>query len=467
MQRRFPLPELIRLQRLGLPILLGMFAQIGMNFADTIMAGRCSAEALAGVGVANSIWSPVIMLAVGLLLALPAMSAQLTGARRPDRAAYLLRQGMVLATLVSLLIMGLLAAAACSMDRLGLTPDIEPVAGGYLLALLPGIPPFLWFICLRSFLEGFNRTRPAMVIGIACLALNIPCNWVFIYGHCGMPALGGVGCGVATSICFWFRFLAMLRYLHRDHELGRWSLLRGWRTPDMGADVRALDPGLMGLVGKVGAPNALALSLETLLFAVTALLLAPRGSAAVAAHQISLSYENLVFTVPLALNMTVAIRVGHCLGAGRLREARLAARTALCFGACVAAACTLFTVLTRDWIASLYSTDPDVLAIASGTLLICGLLQLPDTTQGIGAGVLRGWNDTGFISRTCLWACTVPGLGLGWVLAHTDIIVPAMGAAGFWTAYIPAMGLCALAYLLRTRRLHRLSPGDARARIAR
>ncbi len=467
MHRVFSLAELMRLKRLGLPILLGMFAQIGINFVDTVLAGRCSATALAGVGAANSIWSPVIMLGVGLLLALPAMSAQLVGARRPDRAAYLLRQGLAVATLVSVLIAGALWLAACHMDRLGLAPDMEPVARGYLLWLLPSVPAFLWFICLRSFLEGFNRTRPAMIIGVACLALNVPCNWIFIYGHLGMPAMGGVGCGVATSICFWFRLLAMLWYLHRDRELGRWSLLRGWRVPGMPTGSGALDAGLMRLVGKVGAPNALALSLECMLFAITALLLAPLGSASVAAHQITLSYENLVFTVPLALNMTVAIRVGHCLGAGKLVEARLAARTAITAGGVIALSCTAVTILARDWIAGLYSTDPEVVAIASGSLLVCGLLQLPDTTQGIGAGVLRGWNDTGFISRTCLLACTLPGLGLGWVLARTDIVVPHMGTAGFWTAYIPAMGLCALAYLLRTRRLHRLPPEAVRARIAR
>ncbi len=462
--RRFLSPvEFRHLIRLGLPILLGMLAQIGMNFVDTLMAGRYSADALAGVGVANSLWSPVIMLAVGLLLALPSMSAQLVGAGRPERAAYLLRQGMAVSVLLSAVVMTLLWFISGNMAFFHLDPAFEPVARDYLRALLPGVPPFLFFINLRSFLEGFNRTRPAMFIALACLVLNIPCNWIFIYGHFGMPELGGAGCGVATSICFWFRFLAMLGYLHRDRELGRYSILHGW----LPAGTSLLEPGLVAQVCKVGAPNALALSLETLLFAVSALLLAPLGSAAVAAHQIVLSYENLVFTLPLAVNMTVAIRTGHCLGAGRLRAARIAARTALLLGVMIAMTCTMVTIACREYIAGLYSTEPDVLALAAGALFICGLLQLPDTTQGICAGVLRGYNDTRFISITCLFACTVPGLGLGWLLARTDVLVPAMGTAGFWTAYIPAMGLCAAAYLGRMHWLHSLSRDAVRARLAR
>ncbi|MDO5538005.1 MAG: MATE family efflux transporter, partial [Desulfovibrionaceae bacterium] len=89
------------LARMSVPILLAQFAQVGMNFVDTVMAGHYSAEALAGVAVASSVWWPVIMLAVGVLLALPAMSAQLVGARRRERAAHLLRQGVWLAALLS------------------------------------------------------------------------------------------------------------------------------------------------------------------------------------------------------------------------------------------------------------------------------------------------------------------------------------------------------------------------------
>jgi MATE family multidrug resistance protein len=49
-----------------------------------------------------------------------------------------------------------------------------------------------------------------MVMGFLGLLVNIPVNYVFIYGHFGMPELGGVGCGVATASVYWVMFIAML-----------------------------------------------------------------------------------------------------------------------------------------------------------------------------------------------------------------------------------------------------------------
>ena len=64
-----------RALRIGLPIFVAQLSQIGMNFADTIMSGHYSAEAMAAVAVGCSIWQPASLLAIGCLLALPGMSA--------------------------------------------------------------------------------------------------------------------------------------------------------------------------------------------------------------------------------------------------------------------------------------------------------------------------------------------------------------------------------------------------------
>ncbi len=441
------------LARLGLPVLLAQLAQMGMNFVDTVMAGRYGASDLAGVAVASSIWIPVTMLAVGCLLALPGMSAQLTGARRPDRASHLLRQGLMLAAAMSAALGGVLWLLSGRLAALGVDGAMEPVARGYLRAMLPGLPAFLGFICLRSLFEGFNRTRPAMFIGLACLALNVPCNWIFIYGHLGMPAMGGVGCGVATSICHWFMLLAMAAYLHADRDLGRWSLLR---RQERAQDSPSVDFAMMGDVRRVGAPNALAISVESSLFALTALLLAPLGPVVVAGHQITMSYAAIVFCVPLSLNMVATIRVGRSLGAGNRTRARISAWTALMTGTGLALACMTLTMVLRERIAGIYTDDAAVLGVACPLMLLCGCYQVVDALQSVGAGILRGYNDTRIVSVVCLLSYGIVGLAGGVVLARTDWLAPAMGARGFWVGYIASLACCAVCYLLRLRRLHRL-----------
>ena len=78
--------------------------------------------------------------------------------------------------------------------------EIVRVAELYLYAVAAGMPTFALFNILRGYWEGLGNTVPTSVFGFIALLLNIPLNWIFIFGHFGMPALGGVGCGVATSI---------------------------------------------------------------------------------------------------------------------------------------------------------------------------------------------------------------------------------------------------------------------------
>ena len=90
------LSEARRFYAVGLPIFIAQLSQTGMTFADTAMSGLYSAQALAAVAVAGSIWAPVALLGIGCLLALSPLSAQLVGSGRPDLAAHLLRQALEL-----------------------------------------------------------------------------------------------------------------------------------------------------------------------------------------------------------------------------------------------------------------------------------------------------------------------------------------------------------------------------------
>ena len=452
-----------RALRIGLPIFVAQLSQIGMNFTDTIMSGHYSAEAMAAVAVGCSIWQPASLLAIGCLLALPGMSAQLIGARRCDRAAHLLKQGLLLSCFLSAILIPALWIISDHLGAFGLKPDLVPQAKGYLRALLPGLPGFLFFVNIRSLLEGYSRTRPAMIIGMVCLAINIPCNYAFIYGRCGMPQLGAAGCGVATSICFWFMAVSIFYYVVRDVQFRDMRLF----TPDHDSGTPFIDLPLILSVLRIGAPNAAAMCLECTLFAVTALLLAPLGTDAVASHQIAMSYGNLIFACPLSVGMTATIMTGGYLGAGRLLKARSAAHTCITLAAANAFAAMAFTVVFRSWIVSFYTSDPHIAGLACTLMLFCAAYQLLDATQTAASGVLRGYNSTAIIMKVCVIAYGGIGLLGGFILGRTDLVVPAMGAPGFWIGYIFALTFSSVCYLWQIHRLHMLDKSAVMGRIAR
>lgn len=322
--RFFSLNEARRFLALGLPVLVTQIAQMGMNFVDTAMTGQASTADMAAVAVSGSIWVPVSLLGMGCLLSLPAMMAHLVGGGEQQRPPHLLRQGLWLSSLLSLVLMGVFAFLSLHLELFGLDAELAPLAAGYLRAMLFGLPGMMLFVNVRGFLEGYARTRPAMLVGLLGLALNVPCNYVLIYGKLGLPQLGAVGCGVATALCYWFMGLTLALYARREarcRKLGPLFLpLLLPRTAGEGGEVRRVDWPLVWRIFRIGLPGALAACFEASLFAVTALLLAPLGKVVVAGHQIAMNFSSIVYMLPLSLNITVAIRVGQNLGAGRLER---------------------------------------------------------------------------------------------------------------------------------------------------
>ena len=124
-------------------------------------------------------------------------------------------------------------------------------------------------------------------------------------------------------------------------------------------------------------------------------------------------------------------------------------------------------MLCRNGIVAIYTEDAAVAALAAQLLLYQAAYQIVDGLQVTGIGILRGHNDTRIISVICFAAYWIIGLPLGFALARTSLLTPAMGAAGFWVAYIVALGFGAACYLLRVRHLHALEAGDMLLRVRR
>ncbi|WP_312756762.1 MATE family efflux transporter [Pantoea brenneri] len=445
------LTEARQLLALAIPVILAQVAQTAMGFVDTIMAGAVSATDMAAVAVGTSIWLPAILFGHGLLLALTPTVAQLNGSGRRERIAEQIRQGYWLALFVSLLIMVLLWHAGYLIRAMH---DIDPLlalkAEGYLHALLFGAPGYLFFQVLRNQCEGLSKTKPGMVLGFLGLMVNIPLNYIFIYGHFGMPALGGVGCGVATASVYWVMFICMRFWVRRMSTMRDIRLTSSWSQPS-----RPILTRLMTL----GLPVALALFFEVTLFAVVALLVSPLGIVNVAGHQIALNFSSLMFVLPLSLGVATTIRVGYRLGQGSTEQAKVAAWTAQGVGISMAALTALFTVTFRHQIALLYNDNPEVVTLAAQLMLLAAIYQFSDSIQVIGSGILRGYKDTRSIFFITFIAYWLLGLPAGYLLALTDWLVPRMGPAGFWCGFIVGLTSAAVMMIWRIRRLQQ-SPAE-------
>ncbi|AEX52652.1 MATE family efflux transporter [Rahnella aquatilis] len=432
---------------LAIPVILAQIAQTSMGVVDTIMAGSVSATDMAAVAVGTSIWLPAILFGHGLLLSLTPTIAHLNGAGRRDKIGHQVQQGFWLASAVSVLIIAVLSQCEHILNLMhNIDPELKAKAVGYLHAIMWGAPGYLFFQVLRDQCEGLSKTKPGMVFGFIGLLVNIPVNYIFIYGKFGAPALGGVGCGVATGTVYWVMFFMMRIYVRRNRALRDTQPHSRFAKPDW--------PTLRRLI-QLGMPIALALFFEVTLFAIVALLVSPLGIVAVASHQIALNVGSLMFVIPLSLGVAATIRVGSRLGESSVEGAKIAAYTSIGTGIVMACCTSLTAIIFREHIASLYNDSPEVVTLASHLLIFAALFQISDAMQVIGSGVLRGYKDTRSIFYITFVAYWVLGLPVGYALGLTDILVPRMGPSGFWCGFILGLTFAALMMTLRMRWLQK------------
>ncbi|MGL4615802.1 MAG: MATE family efflux transporter [Shewanella sp.] len=431
-----------RLIQLALPVLIAQVTQTMMGFIDTVMAGRVSAVDMAAVAVGTSLWLPAILFVQGLLMAFTPLFAHYNGANNQKAIQPLAFQAGYLALMGGIGVMAFLASAPLILNYMDLEPELYRLTIGYLDGILWGAPAFVLYQVLRGCSEGISYTLPTMVIGFVGLAVNIPANYIFIYGHFGVPAMGGAGCGIATALVFWAMLVAMAIYMQIHPKFSALAPFSKFHRPDVNT---------MKKMTKLGMPIAMALFFEVSLFAIIALLLAPLGAAVVASHQIALNFSSIVFMLPLSIGIAVSIRIGYYLGRDRADIAGTVTKVGLSLALSLALMTAVLTVLFRFQIAKLYNGDPQVIALAGSLMLMAALYQLSDSIQVVAAGALRGYKDTRsafYITLLSYWGI---GMTLGYTLAYTDYIVPAMGAHGFWIGLIAGLTSAALLFFIRLR----------------
>lgn len=437
---RFAL-ESKRLVQLTWPLLIAQLTQMLMGVADTIMAGHYDALDMAAVALGFSITIPLMCFLQGIALALPPIISRYQGSRQEGEVAFAAQQAGYLLLLIGILIMLLYPALPALLRLFPMEAGLFDITLDYIRYVLFAMPAFALYQWLRNYCEGLGNTKPTMLITVIGLAFNIVANYCFIYGVGPIPAFGGAGCGIATAIVITVMFISTLIYTHRSRRLHIYALFGTWHKPDVRMMLRTF---------KLGFPVAMTLLFEVTLFAVVALLLAPFGAATVAAHQIALNFSSLMFMFPLSMGMAVSIRVGYRVGQDNYRQAATAVKSALTIGLGVAACTATFTVLAKDMIIRLYTTDEAVISLANALLIYAALFQFSDAIQVISANTLRGYKDTTAMFMITFCAYWLLGLPSGIILGRTDWLTDApMEAAGFWIGII--IGLSAAAVMLGAR----------------
>jgi MATE family multidrug resistance protein len=413
--------------RLALPLIAAQLAVMGENVVLMVLAGHLGAHVLGVVAVGSNVVGLAFMTIIGVMMALSPSVAQLDGARRRIEVAPLFCQALWLALVAGLSMQAVIYAGGPSLVRaFGVDATLVDDITGFLNAFGFALPPISLYFACRGLSEGLSLTRPTMYFNVLSLALLAPAGYVLMYPM----GLGAFGCGIAAAAVAWLQLGAFVIFLlvsPRYRGLG-WQEVR--LAPDLAA--------IAGLL-RIGAPMAISVVMEIGLFTAAALALGRLGGATVGGHQIALSVSAVTYMVPLGLAMAITVRVGNAVGRGDAAGARRAGLVGIGLTlVSQSVSCALLLGLPGP-IASIYSSDPEVLSGAVLLLHFAAAFQFSDGIQVASNGALRGLKDARIPMLITGFSYWCVGMPVGWYFAFSLNL----RAPGMWIGLIAGLSVAA------------------------
>ena len=430
------LPFYKRNLKVALPVMITQAGQVVVQLADNIMVGHVGTAELAGVSFANAIFLIGFITLIGFSQGLTPLVGESFAKGEHKKASHLLRNSLMLNLCTYSAIGLLLMAIGFFMPHMGQDPQVIPFAQPYYFITVASLIPTSFFFTSRFFAEGIGDTRHAMWITVTSNLLNIFLNWVLIFGHFGLPALGVMGAALATLIARIFCAVAFIRVIFHSETFSSYARM---------ALKEKVDKQTLISIAQLSLPIAFSSMLESTAFSFAAIMVGWMGKVELAAHQIANSLGQLSFMVACGIGAAATIRVSHQFGAGKPVDTLMAGKASVHMGIFYMSSCALLFILLRNFLPYIYTSDPEVIAYASGLIVVLSLYQISDAVQLTSMASLRGLKDT---KRPMMYAA-MSYYGIAIPAAYLLGFVFGVGPEGVWYGLL--LGLTVAAVLFYTR----------------
>ncbi len=426
-------PTFRELIALALPMIASQASETMMLFVDRLFLswfGKVSIAASMSGGLSAFVFTAFFAGTVGYT---NAIVAQYYGADRSDRCVETATQGLYLSLAFLPFLLALIPMVQKLFVVVGHSPQqIELEYVYFRILMWGGI-----FVLLRQVLVGFflgiGQTRIVMAANLIGMCINIPLNYILIFGKLGFPALGIRGAAIGTIAGSATIFLILLTaYLHhqyyRDYgRFGRWKIY----------------PTLMRRLLRFGMPAGAELFLNVFAFNIFVQLMHSMGPDVAAAVTITFNYDMVAFIPMIGLGIAVTSLVGRQMGGGNPEGARKATYLAAKVGYSYALVMMLLFVFGAGGLVSVFtgaltSEDTALIDLAKTMIRLAAVYTLADITQLVFSGALRGAGDTRFVMYL--------SVGMHWLLGIAAVVliriveVPPLQMWIFFIGFVVVLG---------------------------
>ena len=414
--------EARRCLRLGSPLALGELGWMSTYIVDALMIGRLphSALAIGASGIGNTVYYGIVFFAIYLLNGLETIVSQAAGQGNRDECVRITAQSMWIVLLGTPTVMLLTMAAVQALPVFGVSHELTAETIRYSRVLVWSTLPLMLYMALRRLLQSINRVAFISISLITAGAVNWLGDWLLVLGHWHFPSMGLVGSGLGTILVRCWMLLVL--------ALGTIVALKQIEVRPTLAMMRP-DPGRLKALLHIGWPSGLEFSLELGISTFTTILCARLSTLAVASQQVALDLNAFAYMVPLGMSYAALIRSGQAAGRGELTAVKRATNATLLVTLSFTAFTSAGFCLFPHHLASLYTNDPHVVALAGPLFYISALLVPSDALFVIHASSFTGLGDT----RTPMWVSIVCNWILGMPVAYWLAFPLGHGMLGLWT----------------------------------
>ncbi|MDE6277151.1 MAG: MATE family efflux transporter [Muribaculaceae bacterium] len=371
----------LQIIRLGWPILVGQLGMIFVGFADNIMVGRYSTEALASASFVNNVFNIAILACIGFTYGITPVIGALFAKGDDAGIGAEMRASVEVNIVYALLITACMGGLYFALPLLGQPEELLPLIRPYFLTCLAGVLPVGLFNVFSQWSYGVNDTKTPTAIVLVANGLNVVGNYALIYGHWGMPELGLTGAGLSTLVSRLLCPVVMYGVFRRGRRAAGYqrAYLSGRLT--WGKALRVVRGSL---------PLSLQMAFETGAFSGAAIIAGWLGAVALASFQIIIVVGMLGFCIYYSIGSATSVLVAHAAGRGSGREMRRMAWAGYHVMLGVMCVSSLVFLLCGRGLMGVFTDDVRVLELSYTLILPLVLYQLGDATQISFANSLRG-----------------------------------------------------------------------------
>ena len=416
---------------LAWPLVITQVGYIITGMVDTVFLGKIGAAEQAACILSNNLYILLLVFGIGVSYATTPLVTSANQNMDLLKKASLFKNSIFLNVSVSIICFIVLFLSSGLLKYMHQPEDVIKLAVPFFNVLIFSMIPISLFFTCKQYCEGLSNTRMALFISIIGNVINIVLNYLLIYGKFGFPELGYIGSAWASFISRVFMGFSFLYLIFKSPV-----------TKEISAVYNRVKINKKELfhLAKIGLNAGLQLTFEVAAFVIAGLMAGTFGKEQIDAHGIALSIAAFTYMFASGISSASSIRVGIYKAQDNWLEIKQAAFSSIKLVMLIMGGFAILFLMINNFLPKVFSSDLQIVNLASKLLIIAALFQLFDGIQVTIVGILRGLEDfkiPTLISLVGYWIIALP-------LAYWLAFILKLETVGVWIGLLVSLIFAAI-----------------------